>query len=232
MADEGQTGPHSPDWPTPEQWRSKRRFQRKFRHQAIRSYIFLCIGMGVVALVLPVLLTLAGGDGLHRSISHYYHASDTARNILVGSLWATGTFLIMFQGLSWGENWTLNMAGLAAISVAMNPIGAEQVGDDFDVHAASAIIFFACLAIVAIFFSKRRLRYIIYPPKRRFLAMAYTAAGMAMIGMPALIAALQFLGKVSGDSNWIFWVESVGIWAFAFYWFVKTHEYRLLLRIR
>jgi hypothetical protein len=60
---------------------------------------------------------------------------------------------------------------------------------------------------------------------------AYNAAGTAMIVMPVIIAVLQFIpGARFG--HYMFWIECAGIWSFSAYWFVKTIEYRLLLRIK
>lgn len=221
----------SPDQATAAQWKQKYRIEREFRERAIVSYLWLCFGIGVVALALPVLLLVFGTGGPHHSISHYYHGGDNARNILVGSLWATGVFMFLYQGLSWAENWTLNIGGLAAISVAMNPVGVEKVRASFGLHEASAITFFACLALVAVVFARRRLEHIIHPPYRRLFARAYAVAGVVMIGMPAVIAFLEWPRVGAVQSDWIFWIESFGIWAFAFYWFVKTVEYRMLVRL-
>lgn len=227
-----------PDAGEPLNWRDKRRFQRIFTNQAVRSYLYLSFGMGLVALLLPVLLILVGGYRGNYSISHFYHVEGT-RDILVGSLCATGVFLFLFHGLSRLENWLLNLAGLAAISVALNPTSVEQCGRGGhfpSVHVVSAVLFFVLLAIVAVALSKGRIDYIIYPPKRRAFKRAYNAAGFAMIAMPLAVAATHFLkktGSIDHDcTHWIFWIECFGIWAFSFYWFVKTLEYRILLRIR
>ena len=213
-------------------WEHKKEFQKIFSAQAVRSYVLLSFGMGVVAFVLPILLPLAGGYAGHYSISYFYHVSDLTRNILVGALWATGVFLILFHGLSKRENWLLNIAGVAAISVAMNPMPKNQGNNELTLHAASAILFFACIAIVAIFLSKERIQYIIHPPKRRRFAVAYDVAGIAMIAMPLAVAAIHFLGGGKEESHWIYWIEAFGIWSFSAYWFVKTLEYCLLLRIK
>ena len=215
-------------------WADKTRFQKRFSDQAVRSYVLLSLGMGVVALLLPVALVIAGGYTGHYSISYFYHVSDLTRNILVGALWATGVFLFLFHGLSDWENRILNLAGVAAISVAMNPMPTGQCdeGSTFTLHAVSAIVFFICLAIVAIFFSKERIKYIIYPPKRQRFKRAYEAAGFLMVAMPAAVAFLHFSGNRGCETHWIFWIETLGIAAFAFYWFVKTLEYKLLLRVK
>lgn len=215
-------------------WEDKKRFQRIFTDQAVRSYVHLSFGMGLLALLLPIALLLAGGYEGHFSISYFYHVSDLAQNILVGILWAIGVFLFLFQGLSRWENWILNAAGVAAIMVAMNPMPTEQCAQasGLTLHAASAVFFFVCLAIVAIGFSKGRIQYIIYPPKRRRFKRAYDTAGVLMIAMPAVVVVLHFLGGRECETHWIFWIETLGIAAFSFYWFVKTLEYKLLLRIK
>jgi hypothetical protein len=224
---------HAPvDTKTALDWGSKLKFRRQFTRQAIRSYVFLSFGMGVIALLLPIVLPLVGGYDDHFSISYFYYVSDLSRNILVGGLWATGAFLFLFHGLSKLENWILNVAGLAVISVAMNPMPKDQGNKELTIHAASAVVFFLCLAVVAVRLSKGRLDKIIYPPIKRRFKIAYDAAGAAMLAMPAAVIALHFLGRQAELSHWIYWVEALGIWSFSFYWFVKTQEYRLLLGIR
>ena len=213
-------------------WSHKEEFRKQFARQAIKSYIFLSFGMGFIALLLPIVLPVIGGYDGHYSISFFYYVSDLTRNILVGALWATGVFLFLFHGLSKVENWILNVAGVAVISVAMNPMPPDQGNKELTVHAASAVIFFLCLAIVAVKYSKGRLEKIIYPPIKRRFEMAYNGAGAAMLAMPAAVIALHFLGPKTEFSHWVYWVEAFGIWSFSFYWFVKTQEYRLLLGLR
>ncbi len=214
----------------------KAHFQRIFAAQAVRSYLLLSLGMGTVAFSLPILLLLTGGYAGHFSISFFYHVSDLCRNILVGCLCATGVFLFLFHGLSSLENWLLNIAGVGAVSVALNPMSSEQcpVGESagVSIHAASAIVFFLCLAVVAVGLSKNRIRYIKSDAMRRFFTVAYNATGLLMIAMPATVAAVHFLGRQTCESHWIFWIECTGIWAFSAYWFLKTYEYRVLLKVR
>lgn len=214
-------------------WKDKYRFQRQFREQASRSYVFLCFGIGLIAFLLPIALVVSGGYEQHFSISYFYHVSDPSRNILVGGLCAIGMFLFLFHGLSSLENQLLNLAGIAAISVAMNPMGPVQCQESgVTLHYASALVLFACLGVVAIFLAKGRVRYIIYPPMRSRFIRAYTAFGLAMVIAPAAVLAIHFLSKGQCESHTVFWVECAGIWSFAAYWFTKTYEYRVLLRIR
>jgi hypothetical protein len=204
-------------------------FRKKFSRQAVNSFMYLCSGMGLVALLLPILLWITGGYQV--SISAFYHAGDLPRNVLTGGLCAIGVFLILFRGLSNLENWLLTIGGFAAIVVAMSP-GLAKCAPAITPHLVAAIIFFVCLAIVAVFLSKKRIENIVYAHWRRRFTLAYNAAGAAMIGMPAVAAIFYFMAPDRCTTHALFWIESFGIWAFSFYWFVKTLEYRLLLRVR
>ncbi len=213
-------------------WDIKTKFRKKFRFQASRSYMLLCLGMGIVAAVLPFLLILVEGLPGHYSISHFYYSTNrTGRDVFVGSMCAVAVFLILFQGLSLNENRLLNTAGVAALGVAFFPMDQCQCEKGISLHYLSAITFFLCLSIVAIFYSKGRLEHIVWPPMRQRLTRAYTACGIAMIALPLGVFAFHKL-LPSERSHVIFWTEAAGIWAFSAYWFVKTWEYRRLLGIR
>jgi hypothetical protein len=73
------------------------------------SYTTLRIGMGVLAIVLPFLLWIAGhllADlPLQGSMSAYYHAGGGAvRDGFVGALFAIGVFLMLYKGFTAFEN--------------------------------------------------------------------------------------------------------------------------------
>ena len=209
-----------------------RRFQRSFEAQAVRSYLYLSLGIGLLATALPVLLVIAGGLETHDSISSFYHEKvGPARDIMVGTLCAVGVFLFLFHGLSDRENWLLNAAGVAIIAVALVPSPGDTGYGSALIHRGAAIAFFLLIGIVAIFFSKRRIEKIGHARKRRRFKLAYTIAGTAMVALPVIVAALQFVPGGLWSTHWVFFAEWAGIWTFAIYWFVKTAEYRLLLRI-
>lgn len=221
----------------------KQHFRRLFVDQATGSFLTLSLGMGLVAAGLPIVLLIIGGQD--NSISHYYwhqhtlwsEQSDAPRNIFVGALWATGVFLFLFRGLSWQENWCLNVAGFFAIMVAMNPMSGEvdpKCSDHFQLtlHGTCASIFFLCLTAVAVLFSKKRIKSIEVDRTRRRFKAAYNLAGTLMIAMPAIVVVIHKFGHKDCHTPTVFWCETLGIWSFGFYWFVKTMEYRLLLGVR
>lgn len=219
--------PAAPD-PRAIDWRRKDAYRKDFSRHANLAFLIKSFGIGVTALAVPVVLPLVGGYDGHYSISYFYHVPET-RDLFVGLLWALGLFLVLFQGLSRAENLLLTLAGILLILVAMVPTGVEQCTDTaLDWHEGFAVGFFACLFVIALGFSKRRLGYILWPPLRRRFARAYNLAGSLMIGLPLAAWGLHlWRGPECGHA--IFWIEAAAIAAFAFFWFVKTVEYKRLL---
>lgn len=203
-----------------------RYFQNAFEAQAVRAYLYLSLGIGLIAVLLPVLLVVAGGYQNHDSISSFYHeANGPARDILVGSLCAVGVFLFLFHGLSKLENWLLNAAGVAIIAVALIPSPGDTSYGSAVIHRGAAIVFFLLIGAVAIFLSKGRIKDIKDEAKRRWFASAYNIVGISMVALPGVVALLQ-------GGHWVLQTEWAGIWLFSIYWFLKTFEYRLLLKIQ
>lgn len=208
------------------------RFQRQYLNQASRSFVWLSTGMGLIAMFLPIILVAIGGYTGSWSISYFYHVPAT-RDVLVGSLCALGVFLVVFQAFKPATNWLLNVAGAAIILVALVPMEDATCRNDgsFEIttHFVSAVVFFLCIATVAIFFSKSRIVHIVSEPKRRFFSLAYTVSGVSMVLLPALVLILNQFFQTKCENSAVFWAESFAIWSFASFWLVKTYEYRTLL---
>jgi hypothetical protein len=203
----------------------KRYYQNVFEAQAVRSYLYLSLGIGVFAVLFPVLLVAVGGYQAHDSISSFYHdTTGPTRDLFVGLLCAVGVFLFLFHGLSNVENWLLNLAGVAIIAVALIPSPGDTGYGSALIHRGAAIVFFVLIGIVAIFLSKKRIGDIKSEAKKRWFKAAYTIVGIVMVALPVVVALLQ-------GSHWVLLTEWAGIWSFSAYWFLKTFEYRLLLDI-
>lgn len=222
------TQQQAPPDPKAINWRRKDVYRKDFGRHANLAFLIKSFGIGATALAVPIVLPLVGGYDGHYSISYFYHVAAT-RDLFVGLLWALGLFLVLFQGLSRAENLFLTLAGVLLICVAMVPTSPEQCTNTaIDWHEGFAMGFFACLFVVALGFSKRRLSYILWPPLRRRFEQAYTIAGCLMIGLPLFAWGLNLLrGPECGHA--IFWIEAAAITSFAIYWFVKTIEYKRLL---
>jgi hypothetical protein len=207
-----------------------RKYQRIFEAQATRSYLYLSLGIGLLATAFPILLIISGGYSGHDSISSFYHDEmQPSRDILVGCLCAIGVFLFLFHGLSKKENWLLNVAGVAIIIVALVPSPGDTHYGSARIHLAAAIVFFVLIGIVAVFLSKERIQFIRSDATRKVFKTAYTVVGILMIVTPIVVSIIPVI-PFKGHA--VFLAEWAGTWSFAAYWLIKTAEYRILLRIR
>jgi len=203
-----------------------------------RTYNKLRMGMGLLAVALPVALAVGGlffGAGLQSSMSAYYHTH--LRDVLVGSLWAVGAFLVLYKGFGPKENRAFNIAGVLAVMVALFPT--ERVNGTcasgciaFDVpyvHGVSAVLFFLAIAYVCIFRSGDTLPLMNNPAREAKYKRTYQTLGVLMVVAPLaaaiLIAGFQ-LHLDPGKRTVVFFVEAFAIWVFGAYWLVKSREIR------
>ena len=144
---------------------------KKLRTHIFSTFLSLRVGMAVVAALFPIILWLVGltqGIQLLDSMSAYYHASPITRDMFVGILFAVGLTLFFNKGFDLLEEWTINLAGVFAIGVALNPKGVMNfkegtfldtvtdkltvVGDTyalhFSTHGIFAVLFFLCIGFV------------------------------------------------------------------------------------
>ena len=207
------------------------------------GYIKLRTGMGVLALVFP-LIFLASSWLLHRtemqpSISEYYITREFERNLFVGILICIGIFLWLYEGYSYWENRILDAAGILVALVALIPISATsftlgslvipvrgKIGEaTFSVHGFCAVTFFICIIVVSTVFSQTTLKG---RPDRAKWIRIYTIIATWMfvgIGLSVLSGVLHqsWLYRIF-DGKGTFWTEAFGVWGFAIFWLIKTKE--------
>jgi hypothetical protein len=203
------------------------------------SYFFLRRGLAFLAIAFPFALWAAAG--IHPSLSAYYHCSrggcgagaGEARDVLVGVLWATGTFLFFYRGYTRKEDWALNLAGVAALGVAFFPSdfarleGRSLTGK---IHFTSGLVFFLAIAFVCLFCSGDTLAKLKDAASVRRFRRIYAGLGAAMIAVPIGVFALHFLLDRPGQSYAVLGVELAGLFVFAAFWLVKSREIRLIER--
>jgi hypothetical protein len=210
------------------------------------SYFLLRRGLAMLAFALPILLWLwTGPDHLQGSISAYYHYSatgdlrygaGTSRDILVGILWAAGAFLFFYKGYSWQENLALDVAGVAAVTLALFPMDwppnpALQPSFVSIVHSASAVLLFLPMAYVCLCQSGPTLRLMKDPARQRLFKRIYAVLGTLMIVVPLTVVALHYLVPGPADkSPVVFAIEVAGIYVFSAFWLVKSREIAILER--
>ena len=222
----------------------------------LSTYQTLRVVLVVIALIFPWVLWIGGlyisSDRLklQPSMSDYYHANAVSmlefaereaaqlegrerkpvqlvsgrgvmRNWFVGVLFAISVLLAVYKGFRPAENVALNFAGVFAVLVALYPNGWDEPGLPF--HGIFAVCFFLCIAYVCIFCASATLSLVKEERRARY-RRCYKWLGVAMVASPVLAVILTEVLRLR--SSYIFFAEAFGVYAFAFYWLVKTLEIR------
>jgi hypothetical protein len=203
----------------------------------VSTYFGLRIGLAIIAVLLPPVLYFWGvihSVPLQYSMSAYYHADalglscpgghGVARDILVGGLFAIGGLLYAYRGVTTLENWALNVAGLLAGGIALfpMPIQCDGIQDTFTPHGTFAILFFLCIAGVAVFAGPSTLGRIKDAKLHAFLKHAYRVTGMVMVAAPGSVIGWSLANGTYAEHT--FAIEVAGIYAFAAFWILKSWE--------
>lgn len=216
------------------------------------SYFMLRAGLAGLAFALPVVLVLGvGTDHLQTSLSAYYHFSalaprvpgaGTMRDVFVGILCAVGLLLWLYKGYSQAENIALDIAGIAAVGIAVLPMDWPPCWIRSDcpptslmanAHSACALLFFAMTALVCVWRAKDTLPLLKNPPLERRFQRIYTGLGVAMVVIPTSVFIANRAGwrvfDIGFDGRGILIAEVIGVYVFATYWLVKSREIRRIL---
>jgi hypothetical protein len=208
--------------------RGPAQFDLDLRH----TYFALRFAAGLLGLLLPLVLVGWGlahnvGWSSMGSLSAFYWLSQSQpadsnallRDWFVGSLVAVGACLIIYRGYGHLENRLLNLAGLAAVAVAFKPMPWPQLHEDkLQIHYAAAVTFFLLIAATIWFCARDTLSAITDAKVRARWAVTYQVFAIAMVAMPLA----GFL--LAQRAHQAIWIEALGVWVFAAYWFVKTYE--------
>jgi amino acid transporter len=213
----------------------------------LATYQTLRVVLVIIALAFPWVLWIGGRFvfdhiPLQASMSDYYHASTESikdrnerkstgaapdplnsgrgvmRNWFAGVLFAIGGLLAVYKGFRPAEDLALNLAALFAVLTALVPNTWE--GDGPPWHGIFAVTFFVCIAYVCIFTASATLS-LVNEDRRKRLRRVYKTLGWAMVVFPVGAAILTY-----ATGRFIFVAEAGGVYAFAFYWLVKTLEIR------
>lgn len=210
---------------------------RDLKTHIINSYVLLRRGIAIAAVLLPILLIVAGlvsGAEVQDSLSAYYWAvpdSDlpqlvSPRDIFVGILFAVGLFLFLYQGYNDQENRWLNVAGVLAIGVAIFPMaqpGSEpSEGFSVSMHGLCAVLFFVSIAVVCYTCGQDTLKLIADEKTRRNYRRLYKSYATAMIATPLIAYLISSL--LAESQKIVLIVEIVGVYVFSAYWLTKTRE--------
>ncbi|MBO0764134.1 MAG: hypothetical protein J2P50_06060 [Hyphomicrobiaceae bacterium] len=221
-----------------------------------QTYFYLRIGLALLALFFPFVLLLVGwylfDIPFQAKLSAYYFAfapPDSQlrvfpmRDWLVGILWAIGCFLILYRGFSRAENWTLNLAGLSALGIAMFPTSppdyCTHCGDGWPItHQVLSVALFVCIAFVAWALRWQTLPLLSDVRLRMRFHAVYRAVAIAMVLAPLVavwlsvagVGAPQKAAALPGDifASATLLTEIFAICIFAVFWLIKTYELHII----
>jgi hypothetical protein len=197
------------------------------------TYVNMRYGLVFIGALLPIVLYAIGavyGIGLQGSMSAYYWASVgnvvPARDCFVGGLFAVAVCLYLYKGFSSSENLALNLAGLFGVGIAIFPMAPPGTPSDgkFSVHGTCGVLMFLCLAFVLWFCAHKTLTLLPDADRNRYRRQ-YRSIGLVMLASP--LTAFVMNAMMGERKSYIFWVEAVGIWAFAIYWWLKSRELKV-----
>jgi uncharacterized membrane protein YkgB len=195
----------------------------------IISFLTLRKAVGILGIALPLILLIAGEAifqlGLRTSISSYYHTG--MGDVLVGTLFAFGTFLVAYRGYDKRDEIAGILGGIFAVGVALFPTTLDDKITSPDqivgiLHVVFTAAFFATLIYSSLFLFTLSNKKPPTKEKRRRNAV-YRVCGVVMIiCIVGIVIGFFFpsIGTVFGDSL-VFWMEALAIWAFGVSWFAK-----------
>lgn len=197
--------------------------QDKYSRQTY-SYLALRKAVGWIGILLPFVLifgaaVIFGETFIQKSISHYYHTD--MRNLFVGALCAVGLFMLFYTGFDWRDEWLGTLAGIFVIGVAWFPT--TETGPSTWVgkmHFAFAAAFFITLIIFSLFLFTRKAEKPTAQKLRR--NKVYIVCGLIMSICLIVIAIYKFfIQDAASESSFVFWAETIALWAFGFSWLTK-----------
>ncbi len=188
------------------------------------------------------------------SISDFYHTP--AGDVLVGALCAMGVFFLSYKGHAapsksgLRDKWLARAAGVFVIGVAILPVHPETgdisyptcqdvgcyvqgfVGHPEFLHFGSAILFFVTLGLFCVLqfpMGAVSTRQGPWENPTYFACGAVIFAAVALFfyyGYAAQNAPIHYAWML--ENNYLFWVESIGVWAFALSWLIKGRTLELV----
>lgn len=183
---------------------------------AVFTYTTLRTFVGLVALSLPILVTLVARQDLESiSASYYTHA----RNIFVGFLFVVGSFLLAYEGHTPRQAKLSKVAALAAVCVALFPTAAGQESTTNSIiHYVAAACLFSILTVFCFIFFRKDTQGKAGGKGRR--SKVYFSCGVIM--SLCMIGLVLNLLEVFGDiPNIVYWLESFALYAFGVAWIVS-----------
>lgn len=192
--------------------------------------------LAIMGFLLPILSTILGFIGGDRnapdfwwSISAQYYS--TARDIMVGTLFTFGCFLIVYMGHDLGDKVTCRFSAAMAFGILIFPCKTSAAGPTTGIlnlptdvshiiHCIVAMLLFASFAyMIGWRFTKSAASSTIEKHKRNVI---YKICAAIIIG----VMVLQVITSVIGIGWMTIVNETIMLWAFSFAWAVKSDTFK------
>lgn len=181
------------------------------------DYRLLRLLMGIIALMLPILVSVISSEPL-TSISASYHTE--ARDVFVGLLFVVAALLVAYQGHTPTQNRVSNLAALAAVGIALFPVpdGESSASVAALVHYGCAALMFGILTWFCLGPFLRRTRSGNIRKQRR--ARIYRMCGWGiLLSMIAMTGTMVFIPhEVQLRWEMVYWLETIALWFFGSAW--------------
>ena len=193
----------------------------------VHSYLFLRRSIGIIGLTLPIVLiigTLLINGHLLISISSSYYS--TLRGVFVGSMSAVGVFLLSYHGYTKYDDIASDIAGVAAIGVALCPTtpdtgpvsSAQSIFGTL--HTIFAAIFFLTLVVFCVYFFPKS-NQVKTPRKIARNGIYYTCGVIIFVCLILIWITKSFIGAETSWLHPMLWLESIAIFTFGVAWLIK-----------
>lgn len=186
----------------------------------------LGVSLGPLAILFGVLL---GTGEIEKNFSSYYLTN--VRDLLVGVLFFTGSFLIAYKGYDKHDNITTTIAGISAIGVGIFPIEATIPNNLFNLntfwasalHLLTAIVFFVSLAYMSYFrFTKTDQKSLSKEKKMRNLI--YKICSITIVLSLIFGGIHMFFDFFDGGPIFVNLLQNLMLISFGVSWFIKGYE--------
>lgn len=191
----------------------------------IISYLTLRKFIGLLGIALPVIMVAGGmlttkSFMVEQSISNYYHTG--MRDIFVGILFVLGFFLLSYKGYQAIDDISGNLGFVFAIGVALCPTGPEHPVMHA-LHAIFATLLFAIFIFFSLYLFRKGSKPDSTTSRKKSRNIVYLVCGIVMIiSVSGVGICLTFLSLTQlENTNIVFWLESVALWAFGISWLTK-----------
>ncbi len=183
--------------------------------EPIFDYRTLRLSMGVIALSLPILVTLISNQRLESISASYY---TNARDIFVGLMFVVAAFLFAYNGWTLWQAVASKFAALGAALLALFPTACKgcQPGLVSNIHEVGAATLFLVLAYFCLgpFREKTKGR----GGKKQLRSHIYLCCGCLILLSMLLIVVTP--AQIKQDYRVIFWCEWAALSSFGVAWIV------------